>query len=95
MVRQHDKTVTWFGQPITTCRGTLAELRAGVPSFERTPFGPEGSQNEFLHTIVRKPIGEDKRFIPVATVSPQYDLVQHHEVFKWLAEGLKGVLPNC
>jgi len=91
MVRQHDKTVTWFGQPITTCRGTLAELRAGVPSFERTPFGPEGSQNEFLHTIVRKPIGEDKRFIPVATVSPQYDLVQHHEVFKWLAEGLKSI----
>jgi hypothetical protein len=25
----------------------------------------------------------------VATVSPQYDLVQHHEVFGWLAEGLK------
>lgn len=90
------KVITWFGQPVTTSMGTLTELRAALPSFERRPFGPDGSQNEFLQTIVRAPIGDDKRYIPVATVSPQYDLVQHHEVFDWLVDGLKtaGVKPE-
>ena len=88
MVTQY-QGVTWFGQPVTVSNGTLAELRGKLPSFDRRPFGPECSQNEFIQTIVRNPIGDDKRHIPVATVSPQYDLVQHHEVFGWLAEGLK------
>jgi hypothetical protein len=88
MVRPHQE-VTWFGQGVTTSSGTLAELRDRLPSFERMPFGPEGSQNEYLQAIVRTPIGDDTRCIPVATVSPQYDLIQHHEVLGWLAEGLK------
>ena len=85
------RAVTWFGQPVATRAGTLAELRADLPSFERRPFGPEGCRNEFLDTIVRLPTDDDEREIPVATVSPQYDLVQHHEVLDWLADGLKIV----
>lgn len=84
-------SVTWFGQPVTTCPGTLAELQAGLPSFERRPFGPQGCRNEFLDTIVRMPIRGDEREIPVATVSPQYDLVQHHDVLAWLADGLETI----
>lgn len=70
---------TWFGQAVVTHDGTLAELRAKLPSFKRQPFGPDGSQNAFLQTIVREPFGDDRR-IPVAAVSPQYELIQHTEI---------------
>jgi hypothetical protein len=90
MVRQ-DQEMTWFGQPVTASNGTLAELRGRLPSFERRPFGPEGSENEFLQTIIRTPTNDDNRSIPVATVSRQYDLIQHQEVFGWLENGLKAI----
>lgn len=93
MARQH-QGVTWFGQPISASTGTLSELMGHLPSFDRKSFGPDGSRNEFLDTIIRAPIGDDTRYIPVATVSPQYDLVQHHEVFGWLADGLMAVGEN-
>ncbi len=89
MVRRH-QGLTWFGQPVETAVGTLPILQGKLPTFERRPFGPKGSENEFLHSIVRLPMAGDDRSIPVATVSPQYDLVQHQEVLGWLTDGLKA-----
>lgn len=89
MVRRR-QGLTWFGQSVETCSGKLAELRSRLPSFGRKPFEHEGNQNEFLQAIVRLPMGEGDRSIPVATVSSQYDLIQHREVFDWLVDGLKA-----
>jgi hypothetical protein len=69
---------TWYGQPVVTHDGTLGVLKAKLPSFSRQPFGPDGNRNEYLRTIVREPLGPDGCRIPVAAVSTQYELVQHH-----------------
>ncbi|MBW6487066.1 MAG: DUF945 domain-containing protein [Syntrophobacterales bacterium] len=73
----------WFNSPVTFHEGTLTEIRAHVPSFERRGFGltqPENERsrlNERLDTIVRLPFGEDNTFIPVGVVSKDYALVPH------------------
>jgi hypothetical protein len=82
------REITWHGQPVVVHDGTLGALRERLPSFSRQPFGPDGSRNEYLQTIVREPFAGDQGRIPVAAVSPQYELIQHHEVVEWLAEGL-------
>ena len=85
------REITWHGQPVVVHDGTLGALQARLPSFSREPFGPKDGENEYLQTIVREPFGDDGRRIPVAAVSPQYELIQHHEVVDWLAEGLKAL----
>lgn len=71
----------------------LGTIPANLPEFSREAFGTQPNQNQYLHVITRLPIGLDQRTIPVATVSRRYALIQHREVFAWLAEGLKTV--NC
>jgi hypothetical protein len=76
----------WFNSPVTFHEGTLTEIRAHIPSFERRGFGltQPGNErsrlNERLDTIVRLPFGEDNTFIPVGVVSKDYALVPHSEV---------------
>jgi hypothetical protein len=72
---------------------TFAELRSRLPQFSRQPFGPEGSENGYLLSVVREPVEGDDRRIPVAVVSPQYELIQHYEVLDWLA-GRTARLPG-
>jgi len=73
----------WFNSPVTFHEGTLTEIRAHIPTFERRGFGltqPENMRsrlNERLDTIVRLPFGEDNTFIPVGVVSKDYALVPH------------------
>ena len=84
----HGREVMWFGQPAKVGAATFDELRSRLPCFTRQPFGPEGCENGYLLSIVREPVEDDDRRIPVAVVSPQYELIQHHEVLDWLAEAL-------
>lgn len=66
--------------------GTLTDIRAYIPAFERRGFSltQSGDErtclNERLDTIVRLPFREDTSFIPVGVVSKDYVLVQHTDV---------------
>lgn len=69
----------------------LGGIPENLPDFSRETFGSEPNQNKYLNVISRLPVGNDKRIIPVATVSRRYALIQHKEVFSWLSEGMKAV----
>ena len=85
--RQADQMPKWFSSPITSHRGTLNEIAAFIPTFERQDFAliqPENTRSRFnghLDTIVRMPFADDPDYVPVGTVSKEYALVQHTEVF--------------
>ncbi|MFH2122527.1 MAG: DUF932 domain-containing protein [Pseudomonadota bacterium] len=76
----------WFNSPLIFHEGTLKEIRAFVPDFERRPFaltqpGNERTlMNKRLDTIVRRPFGDDQSYIPVGVVSKEYALVPHMAV---------------
>ena len=82
---------SWLGQEVSMFKCRLGDLNARLPVFERGPFGEGANENRYLRTIVRQPLGEDKRLIPVATVSNRYALVQHREVCQWLSAGLESL----
>ncbi len=77
----------WFNSPVSFQEGTLKDIRAFVPEFERRPFaltqpGNEHSRiNGRLDTIVRRPFGDDQSYIPIGVVSKGYTLVPHQTVF--------------
>lgn len=76
----------WFNSSVRFHEGTLTEIRAHIPSFERRGFGltQPGNElsrlNERLDTIVRLPFSEDNTFIPVGVVSKDYALVSQTTV---------------
>ena len=93
--KQRESTIqaSWYGQDVVKATYPLKELLSYLPEFAREPFGEGEGENKYLQTIVRLPLGDDKRQIPVATVSRRYALIQHKEVYNWLVEGLQ-VLGN-
>ena len=87
----------WFNSPVSFHEGSLKEIRAFVPEFERRAFaitqpGNEYSQiNERLDTIVRKPFRDDQSFIPVGVVSKGYAFVPHLAVVDEAAKALEAL----
>lgn len=92
---QPDKYPKWFNSPVTFHEGSLSDILAYIPDFERRAFaltqpGNERSRiNDRLNTIVRKPIGEDQSFVPVGVVSKDYSLVPHSAVLNVATDALK------
>lgn len=86
----------WFNSPVTHHTGTLGDIGRHIPAFERRPFSLSQPGNEpqsvnaQLDTIVRKPIGEDKSFMPIGIVSKEYAFVQHTTVLEVAAQALKA-----
>ena len=90
---------TWHGREVEVFKGTIGDLRKEIPYFRRDAFRLEtGGRNPHLDIIVRKPLRQnpgyllppdDEGHIPIATVSRQYVLVQHHDVLDALEEALK------
>jgi hypothetical protein len=89
-----DNGLKWFNSPVTFHEGTLQEIGAYLPEFERRSFaltqpGNERSlMNKRLDTIVRRPFGDDPNFIPVGVVSKEYSLVPHSDVLNVAEEAL-------
>jgi hypothetical protein len=82
---------SWYGQKVLKGNYLLGNLASYLPKFSREPFGEGKGINEYLQKIVRLPLNEDQRKIPVAIVSRRYALIQHKEVYSWLMEGLKAL----
>ena len=91
--------VTWYSRKVSVFNGTIRELRKKIPYFRRDPFRVESEgTNPHLDIIVRKPLKrnqgnllprDDEVHVPIATVSKQYILVQHHKVLGDLEEALR------
>ena len=91
--------LTWHARKVEIYNGSFDEIRQNIPSFRRDPFRTEtGGMNRHLDIIVREPFeknqgnlfpSDDEAHIPVATVSKQYRLVQHHDVLNALENVLK------
>lgn len=79
----------WKGLPVVKHRDQLDQLVTLLPGFEMRPFGEGKSANEFLKQIVRRPIDDDPRTIPVGVVSWNYMLIQHIDVVNILRMGFK------
>lgn len=92
-------TPTWHARKVQIHKGTINEIRQHIPDFAREPFRTEtGGTNQHLDIIVRKPLkknqgflfpSDDETHIPIATVSKQYSLVQHHDVLDALETVLR------
>jgi hypothetical protein len=85
----------WFNSPVKSYKGTLTEIRANLPEFERRSLAltQPGSQrsrlNERLDIVIRKPFGVDPDFIPIGVVSKEYVLVPHADVLDVAIQALK------
>jgi hypothetical protein len=79
----------WQGRPVFTHPGGLDQLIGMLPRFEKRPFGERDSANEFFMQVVRLPMRDDSRRIPVGLVSPDYLLIQHTDLVGWLRQGLR------
>lgn len=86
----------WFNSPVKFYEGTLTDIRAHIPTFERRGFGltQPGDEctrlNERLDTIVRLPFNNDINFIPIGVVSKDYALVQHTDVLDVAIQALEA-----
>ena len=97
--------LTWYSRKVKVFEGPISDLRKEIPYFRRDPFRVEaGGRNQHLDIIVRKPLKgnqgyllphDDEGHIPIATVSRQYILLQHHDVLDALEAALseKGIDP--
>ena len=103
----YDKKETWYSRKVKTYKGSISEIRQQIPCFRIAPFALEGGGvNKNLNLVVREPLKENQGYllpsdnqveIPIATVSHQYELVQHHNVLEALETALKQISfnPEC
>jgi Domain of unknown function (DUF932) len=78
----------WHGDPAHKISGSLAEVLAHIPTFDRTPLG----LNRRLDMIVRATAGDEgETTLPVGVVSKKYVLVQHRAVVKSFVAALRTV----
>lgn len=86
----------WFSSPVTFHEGSLSDIRAYIPAFERQAFALTQSDNRLsrlngrLDTIVRLPFANDNAFIPVGVVSKDYTLVPHTAVLDQATKALEA-----
>ena len=102
MILNRNETLRWHSREVLQGSGRISELRQEIPYFRRIPFRIEdGGVNKNLDLIVREPLkksqgyllpsSDDEVQIPVATVSKQYELVQHHNLLEVLETALKNI----
>ena len=93
----------WHSRPVLQGSGKINDLRQDIPRFAAVPFKVEdGGVNKYLNLIVREPLkvnegyllqakNQDELEIPVATVSKQYELVQHRRIVEVLETVLNQI----
>lgn len=85
------KGIKWNGLDVLTATLPADEVADHLPTFSRGPFGDGADQNDYLEVVSRDPFGEDRRSIPVATVSKRYALLQHTELVSQIVDALDGL----
>jgi len=86
----------WLNSDVTLHVGTMTDVKAHIPSFDRCPFAVAQSdklsvrENGRLDTIVRLPFKGDTDCVPVGVVSKDYALLQHSSVFDEAIKALES-----
>ena len=90
----------WGGLPVHEIKGSIRELTAALPDFVASPFAAQlglsvGVNNRLL-TVVRQPLKEEEKPMPVGVVSRKYRLVQHRDVLRIALEAMAntGIDPD-
>ena len=83
-------TARWHSRDVSYQTGTWDEILAVLPEFDLTPFalGQNEPANPYLRTVVRKPLTDKEKCIPVGTVSPTYSLAPHRKVAELCRKGV-------
>lgn len=84
MERLPKDELRWLGQAVWRWDGNLEGLEAALPVFAIEPLVYEHALNEYLSLIIREPVANDDRRVPVSTVSKRYALIQHRDAAGWL-----------
>ena len=86
-----EESSTWKGRKVSYFSGSLEKLLSMIPRFEKNDFvaSDNGPPNPRLKTIVRQPLNDVERAVPVGVVSKNYSLIQHHEIINKCLEGIK------
>ena len=83
----------WLNRETLEGEGAIGNLLQEIPQFEDLPFRIGNRSNEYLRLIARKPLDSDslreREHVPVAAVSKEYRLVQHHEVVNSVLKALE------
>ncbi len=92
----------WLGRPARTYKGSVEKILEWIPYFTRTSgwqLENEG-MNKYLDVIIRQSLENDAEYIkdrlkiPVCTVSKQYHLFQHRDVFEGFTKALKKIISD-
>ena len=92
----------WKGRKASIYTGTVEKIREWIPLFTRTSewqLVDEG-RNKYLDVIIRESLENDAEYIkdrlkiPVCTVTKQYHLFQHRDVFNALVRALKKIISD-
>ena len=83
----------WRARQVSYWSGPWARLSTIVPAFSLEPFRTDEKSpaNPYMSMVVRKPLQVTENPIPVATVSQNYRLAQHHEVVEHCFRGLRSM----
>lgn len=90
-----DDEPRWFNSAVTCHQGPLEQVRGLVPDFERRAFAASGlagwrhGVNPRLDAIVRRPFGDDRRYVPVGVVGKGYAFVPHRKVIDVAARAIE------
>ena len=83
----------WLSLPVAQpVEGSLAQVLEKLPHFGRQPFamsyvnGTEIAVNPYLDMVYRVPSRQSESPVPVGVVSNNYRLVDHHHVFRGMAD---------
>ncbi len=92
----------WKGRKASTYTGPVEKILEWIPFFTRTSGWQlvEEGLNKHLDVIIRESLANDAEYIkdrlkiPVCTVTKQYHLFQHQDVFNALVSALKRIVSD-
>ena len=85
-----EETGRWRARDVHYWRGSVERMTALMPTFALEDFlaGNGSAPNPYTKSVVRQPMTNIERSMPVGVVSNSYSLVQHQEVARRCLEGV-------
>jgi hypothetical protein len=87
------ENICWSGSSVSKIRDSLEGIQSVIPFFSSQPFGTPHKKgyatNPNLYEIIREPLVDVEKPVPVGVVSGRYELIQHHTVLKSAADAVE------
>jgi hypothetical protein len=80
----------WRSRRVRYYEGDWTSIQTILPEFDLGPFtaGGDAPANPFLQTVMRRPLTQEERPVPVATVSYNYALISHRTLAALCSKGV-------